>query len=153
MRRLPEDQRLAHKFLIGCTQTQHDTVMAEAEARGMAPTIIARECFRRGLELLQHGGVEAVPAVRPTDRPPRPRTGQAGTGKTAAALIQQRQAKHDALCLPHLRVASGPADAIERLEAAGIPSPSSKTPWGKVAVWRICKRHGISYVLGEGTEA
>ena len=151
MRRLPEDQRLSHKFLIGCNQAQYDAVMAESETRGVAPTIVAREYFRLGLEL-QHGRPEPAPTVEPTRRPPRPRTGQVGTGKTMAA-IRQRQADHDALCLPHLRAASGPKDAMQRLEAAGVPTPSGKGRWRKDGVWRICRRYGISYLLSEGTEA
>ena len=131
-----------HKFLVGCTQAQCDAVMAEAEARGVAPTIVARECFRRGLELL-HEEPEPAPIVKPADRLPQPRMRQPGT-RTPAAVIKQRQTEHDVLCLPYLRAATGPKDAVQRLEQAGIPSPGGGE-WRKEAVWRICKRHGISY--------
>ena len=149
MRRLPDSERLEHKFLVRANQEQYDAVMAEAEARGVAPTIIAREFFRRGLEVL-HEDPEPAPIVKAVHPSPRPQTPQAaGTGK-AAALIRQRQAEHDELCLPHLRAASGPKDAIQRLEVAGIPMPSGKGIWRKEAVWQICRRHGISYLLSSG---
>ena len=147
MRRLTADQRLSHKFLVGANQAQYNVVMAESMRKGVAPTIIARECFRRGLENLElpHSQPTPTPAVEKTPRRRRTSAGMLNQHRSAMATIRQRQAEHDALCLTHLDEADGPDDAVQRLEAAGIPTPGGKTKWDKVSAWRICKRLGISY--------
>ena len=143
MKRLPDDQKLSFRFLVNCNRSQYGMVQAEAKARGLAPTIIAREAFVRGLEFLQVDGKPATPDEsanrkrEPEKRVRRPR-------KTAGVLKQQ-QAEHDALCLPHLREATGLKDAARRLEAAGILTSTGKTTWNTVSIWRICQRHGLSY--------
>ena len=144
MRRLTDNQRLTKKFLVGCTLSQYDVIMAESVRRGVAPTIIARECLRRGLESLEP--LPSQPAPTPAvERDVQPRKRQRQKRQTTAPAIRQRQAEHDALCLPHLEKAEGGNDAVQRLEDAGIPSPSGNMKWDKVAIWRICKRNGISY--------
>lgn len=143
MLRVPEHEQRRHKLTINLTDAEHDVLMAEAEARQLVPSVVARECFAQGLRRFTQQAEEPAPAVKPADRIPQPRTRQPGT-RTPAAVIKQRQAEHDALCLPYLRAATGPKDAMQRLEQAGIPSPSGRKEWRKEAVWRICKRHGIS---------
>ena len=155
MRRLTEDQRLSHKFLVGCNQAQYEVVQAEARARGLAPTIIAREAFARGLDMLHRKPKPSpAPILKPAKRPPQASQSSAPQAETRTplAVIKQRQAEHDELCLPYLRSAKGPTDAVQLLERAGVLSPSGKLTWDKTAVWRICRRHGISYLPTGGKD-
>ena len=141
MQRLPDDQKLSFRFLVNCNRSQYETVLAEARERGLAPTIIAREAFVRGLEAL---GDKTMPASS-ASRQPAKRERQAQQPRKTAEALRQQQAEHDALCLPHLREATGLKDAARRLEAAGILTPTGKTKWNRVSIWRICQRHGLSY--------
>ena len=143
MRRLPPNQRLSHKFLVGATQAQYDFIMAESVRRGVAPTIIARECLRRGLETLEP--LPSQPTPTPAVSKSSPSRKRQAASRTGVTVLKQRQAEHDALCLPYLDAANNPDDAVQRLETAGILTPGGKTTWDKVSAWRICKRHGISY--------
>ena len=145
MRRLPPNQRLSHKFLVGATQVQYDIIMAESVRRGVAPTIIARECLRRGLDNLEPLPSQPTPTPAVSKSSLSTRRKRQAASRTGVAVMKQRQAEHDALCLPHLDAAKNPDDAVQRLEAAGILTPGGKTTWDKVSAWRICKRHGISY--------
>ena len=128
VRRLPKGEQLRHKVMVALNGTTYEKLLAEAERQDRPISTTARLLLERVL------------AAEPqAPEPEAPKRAYTWTER------KQRQVEHDALCLPYLRAASGPADAIARLEAAGIPSPSTKTPWGKVAVWRICKRHGVTY--------
>ena len=49
MRRVSDDERLTHRFMVNCTKAQHDVVMDEANERGLAPSIVARRAFEAGL--------------------------------------------------------------------------------------------------------
>ena len=143
MKRLPDDQKLSFRFLVNCNRLQYDMVQTEAEARGVAPTIIAREAFARGLESLRTNGKPATPG-RPANREENPEQRTRRPRKTTRVL-KKEQIEHDALCLPHLQEATGLKDAARRLEAAGVLTPTGKTRWNTVSIWRICQRHGLSY--------
>ena len=141
MQRLPDDQKLSFRFLVNCNRSQYETVLAESEARVLAPSIIAREAFVRGLEFLEGDGKMAT-LGEPATREPEQRVRQP---RKAAGVLKQQQAEHDALCLPYLREATGLKDAARRLEAASILTPTGQTTWNTVSIWRICQRHGLSY--------
>ena len=49
MRRVSDDERLTHRFMVNCTKAQHDVVMDEAKERQLAPGIVARMAFAEGL--------------------------------------------------------------------------------------------------------
>ena len=147
MQRLPDDQKLSFRFLVNCNRSQYETVLAESEARVLAPSIIAREAFVRGLEFLEGDRKPATPG-EPANREPEKRVRQVRQPRKAAGVLKHQQAERDALCLPHLRVATGLKDAARRLEAAGILTPTGKTTWNTVSIWRICQRHGLSYSSG-----
>ena len=56
MRRVPDSQRLEHRVTVNMTAAQWETLNAEANGQGLAPSVIARQAFVRGLELLQGEG-------------------------------------------------------------------------------------------------
>ena len=142
MRRVPDSQRLEHRVTVNMTAAQWETLNAEANGQGLAPSVIARQAFVRGLELLQGEG-ELVTSGEPVNRETERQVRQPRTNATA---LKQKQADLDALCLPHLREATGLKDAARRLEAAGILTPTGRTKWNRVSIWRICQRHGVSYI-------
>ena len=90
--RVPEHEQRRHKLTINLTDAEHDVLMAEAEARQLVPSVVARECFAQGLRRFTQQAEEPAPAVKPADRIPQPRTRQPGT-RTPAAVIKQRQAE------------------------------------------------------------
>ena len=136
MRRVPEHEQRRHKITVNLTDQEYDALIERATASQLAPSVVARTVFSEGLARMR--GKRRASA---SDSVPTPVREQ---------QQKPRQPEHDALCLPYLREASGPTDAIRRLEADGIPSPSGRSQWRKEAVWRICKRHGISYLYPTG---
>ena len=53
MRRVPENQRLKHRVMLNMTDEQHEMLVAEAHERGLAPSIIARIAFSKGLPTIR----------------------------------------------------------------------------------------------------
>lgn len=71
--------------------------------------------------------------------------------------IQDRQARHDALCREVLQevVAEGGGLrlAAARLEDRGIDTPRPGGKWTRMTVWRICRRLGILLSAPGGLDA
>ena len=138
MRRVPEHEQRRHKITVNLTDQEYATLMDRATVSQLAPSVVARMVFSEGLTKGPDRGKGRDEAVQPAS-PEMP------TQRRASERRKARQAEHDALCLPYLREASSLANAAERLEAAGIPTPSGQGRWTKPVVWRINQRHGIAY--------
>ena len=111
MRRVPEHEQRRHKITVNLTDQEYDALIERATASQLAPSVVARTVFSEGLARMR--GKRRASA---SDSVPTPVREQ---------QQKPRQPEHDALCLPYLREASGPTDAIRRLEAGRHP----------VAVW------------------
>ena len=103
MRRVPDSQRLEHRVTVNMTAAQWETLNAEANGQGLAPSVIARQAFVRGLELLQGEG-EPVTSGEPVN-------GETGTPAENKRDGVEAETSGSRRALPS---ASAGSDGIER---------------------------------------
>ena len=59
MHRIPEADRLTHRFAINVTSEEYRQACDEAQHREIPPTTLARQCFLEGLAIFRRKGIRA----------------------------------------------------------------------------------------------
>ena len=73
MHRIPESERLTHRFAVNCTPEEYRQIVDEAQQRNLPPTTVARMMLVEGLSIIRRKGIRARSMQR--------KRGKAGKGE------------------------------------------------------------------------
>ena len=59
MHRIPESERLTHRFAVNVTPEEYRQIVDEAQQRNLPPTTVARMMLIEGLAILRRKGIRA----------------------------------------------------------------------------------------------